>query len=255
MRGPSIDGVTDVELAAAFLTIGAEYERARPGFPDEIAAATAPARVGRVLDLGAGTGKFTERLISRADEVVAVDPSEPMLAELRRKLPDVRALIGTAEEIPVPDATIDLVTVAQAYHWFDPEPAAREIRRVLTSAGRLALVWNGPDQRCRWDADAHRIAHPPATGDHVDDGTLPVLDVPGFSQIKTLRVWWMEPITRTDYLRRWLTVSSLLAADEHKRAEMLREIEVVLDTHPETRGELTLRLPHVTDALLYEATT
>ncbi|MFD4957672.1 class I SAM-dependent methyltransferase [Microbacterium sp. NPDC058389] len=250
--------MTDAELAATFLTIGEEYERFRPGFPAEIAAAVAPSRVSSALDLAAGTGKFTEQLVSRADRVIAVDPSEPMLAELRRKLPDVTALIGTAEAIPLADAGCDLVTVAQAYHWFDPEPASREIRRVLTAAGRLALIWNGPDPRCTWDSDTYLIAHPhqddePADADH-DADALPRRDVPGFTQVDSIRLSWSERITRADYLNRWMTVSTFLAADEQQRRELVRRVEAVLDAHPDTRGRHTLHLPQVTDALIYEPT-
>jgi SAM-dependent methyltransferase len=247
--------MTDADLAATFLSIGADYERSRPGFPDEIAAAVAPDRVHRVLDLGAGTGKFTERLISRADEVIAVDPSEPMLAELRRKLPQVRALIGTAEAIPLPDAVCDLVTVAQAYHWFDPEAASREIRRVLAPDGRLALIWNGPDPRCAWDSDAYRIAHPAEDDDAAaaDAQALPVLNVPGFRQVRGIRVSWVEAISRQAYLDRWLTVSTFLAATERVRKTMIGQVEAVLDANPGTRRMDALRLPHITDALVYEA--
>lgn len=244
--------MTDADLAATFLTIGAEYEAVRPGFPSEMVAAVAPTRVRRVLDLAAGTGKFTELLIARADDVIAVDPSEPMLDELRRKLPQVRALVGTAEAIPLPDAAVDLVTVAQAYHWFDPEHAAREIRRVLTHAGRLALVWNGPDPRCEWDARAHQIAHPVEEDDSAADGMPPIPEVPGFEYTTTVRVAWVETITRPNYLRRWLTVSTLLAADEAERRELLRQIESTLDAHPGTSGRLTLQLPHLTDGFLYQ---
>jgi SAM-dependent methyltransferase len=257
--------VTDAELALTFLTIGEEYERYRPGFPAEIAAAVAPRRVTSVLDLAAGTGKFTEQLVSRADHVVAVDPSEPMLAELRRKLPDVTALIGTAEAIPLPDASFELVTVAQAYHWFDPEPASREIRRVLTPAGRLALIWNAPDPRCAWDVDAYRIAHPQPESEpgaelevesaESDAAVPPQRDVPGFTQIDSIRFPWSERITRADYLNRWMTVSTFLAADERERRELVRRVEGVLDEHPDTRGRQVLQLPQVTDAFLYEQAT
>lgn len=245
--------MTDVDLAATFLSIGADYERSRPGFPDEIAAAVAPDRVKTVLDLAAGTGKFTERLISRADEVIAVEPSEPMLAELRRKLPQVNALIGTAEAIPLPDAACDLVTVAQAYHWFDPEPASREIRRVLTHGGRLALIWNGPNPRCSWDSDAHRIAHPAEEQDAGDAESLPVLDIPGFTQVRSIRVSWVEDISRQAYLDRWLTVSTFLAADEPVRRTMIGQVEAVLDANPDTRRKDAFQLPHLTDALVYDA--
>lgn len=234
------------------MSIGADYERYRPGFPEEIAAVVAPSQVGTVLDLAAGTGKFTERLVTRAREVIAVEPSEAMLAELRCKLPQVPALIGTAEDIPVADGTFDLITVAQAYHWFDPDLASREMRRVLAPGGRLALIWNAPDPRCEWDAGAHAIAHPPEDEATAGSGELPALDVPGFIRTRTARVSWSEAISREDYLARWLTVSTFLAADDTTRTEMLQQVESTLDTHPHTAGLRMLQLPHLTDALIYE---
>ncbi|MEI3867315.1 class I SAM-dependent methyltransferase [Microbacterium sp. CCNWLW134] len=212
----------------------------------------APSRIGTVLDLAAGTGKFTERLVTRAREVIAVEPSEAMLTELRRKLPRVPALIGTAEAIPIADGMCDLITVAQAYHWFDPDLASREIRRVLTPGGRLALIWNAPDPRCEWDAAAHAIAHPSEGQDTARSGELPALKVPGFIHIRTARVSWSEDISREDYLARWLTVSTFLAADDTTRAEMVQEVEATLDAHPDTSGLRMLQLPHLTDALIYE---
>lgn len=88
------------KLAKSFLDAGEEYDRHRPGFPERAAELIVPAAVPVVLDLGAGTGKLTELLVDRADRVIAVEPSERMLAVLRAKLPGVEARIGAAERIP-----------------------------------------------------------------------------------------------------------------------------------------------------------
>lgn len=130
----------DDTLASAFQHTGDDYDRYRPGFPIEAAEAIVPMPVRTALDLGAGAGKFTERLIARAERVIAVDPSERMLAVLRAKLPGVEAHAGTAERIPMPDGSVDVVTVAQAFHWFDQETACAEIRRVLVPGGFLGLL-------------------------------------------------------------------------------------------------------------------
>ncbi|BDZ38431.1 class I SAM-dependent methyltransferase [Microbacterium suwonense] len=127
--------MADRMLAKSFLDAGEDYERFRPGFPDAAADAVIPTPVRTALDLGAGTGKFTELLLDRAEHVIAVEPSEPMLAVLRTKLPDVEVHLGTAESIPAADGSVDVVTAAQAFHWFDREPACAEIRRVLARGG------------------------------------------------------------------------------------------------------------------------
>jgi ubiquinone/menaquinone biosynthesis C-methylase UbiE len=98
-----------------------------------------------VLDLAAGTGKLTRGLVPSGAEVVAVEPIDEMRAQLARAVPGVRALPGTAEAIPLPDGSVDAVTVAQAFHWFDQERAPAEIHRVLRPGGALAVLWNARD--------------------------------------------------------------------------------------------------------------
>jgi SAM-dependent methyltransferase len=125
--------------AAGFSRSVEAYERGRPEYP---AAALAPLglRPGLVvLDLAAGSGKLTRRLLDHGMEVIAVEP----VAEMRAALPgEARVLDGTAEAIPLDDDSVDLVTVGQAFHWFDGDAALAEIHRVLRRGGRLALLWN-----------------------------------------------------------------------------------------------------------------
>ena len=127
--------------AVGFARSADAYERGRPAYPEAAVAgvvAQLPARA-RVLDLAAGTGKLTRRLLDSGLRVVAVEP----VAEMRAALPaEARALEGTAEAIPLGDAAVDAVTVGQAFHWFDGDAALREIARVLRPGGVLALLWN-----------------------------------------------------------------------------------------------------------------
>jgi len=127
------------ETARGFAQAAEAYEIGRPDYP---AAALEPLRLApgmTVLDLAAGTGKLTRALAASGTTVIAVEP----VAEMRACLPSsVRALDGTAERIPLEDASADLVTVAQAFHWFDGDAALAEIHRVLRPGGRLALLWN-----------------------------------------------------------------------------------------------------------------
>jgi SAM-dependent methyltransferase len=140
----------DPLAAEGFTGAAAAYERGRPGYPPEaveILVRELDLRPGRlVLDLAAGSGKFTRALVGTGAAVVAVEPIDAMRETLAASLPEVRALPGTAEEIPLPDRAVDAVTVAQAFHWFDGERALAEIHRVLAPRGRLALVWNWRDQ-------------------------------------------------------------------------------------------------------------
>lgn len=242
--------MVDEVLAKSFERIGADYDRYRPGFPQASADLVAPTPVRAALDLGAGTGKFTELLCGRAEHVIAVEPSSAMLDVLRVKLPTVEALQGSAERIPVPDGGVDVVAVAQAFHWFDRATACAEIARVLVPGGTLGLIWNHSDPTSAWDRAAHRIAHP-AVAD--EDGTTSsaAAELPGFVHVRHEQIHWTERIRREAYLRRWSTVSSFLVADDDERARMFAAIESVLDADPETRGREEFDLPIVTDVFVY----
>jgi ubiquinone/menaquinone biosynthesis C-methylase UbiE len=126
------------------------YERARPGWRveavDYVVRELGLHRGATVLDLGAGTGKLTRVLVERFDRVVAVEPLDGMRTVLESLAPRAEALAGEAEQIPLPDSSVDAVFAADAFHWFDGERALAEIARVLRPRGGLALMWNAPDK-------------------------------------------------------------------------------------------------------------
>jgi SAM-dependent methyltransferase len=148
-------GQDEAELRARALSFGsvaAEYAALRPGYPADAVAFLVGDGGRRVLDVGAGTGLLTEVVLGAGHDVTAVDPSPEMLAELVARLPAVTAAVGSAEALPVDDASVDAVVAGQAAHWFDPAPAAREIRRVLRPGGVLGLIWNTPTSGRRGSA-------------------------------------------------------------------------------------------------------
>ena len=138
------------------------YDRHRPGWPPEaVERALAELGVGAdsaVLDLAAGTGKLTRELLPRARRVVAVDTSADMLRLLGEALPGAETLEGMADAIPLPDASIDAVLVAEAFHWFATPESVAEIARVLRGDGGLALLWNLYDWGDEdWVADVRAV--------------------------------------------------------------------------------------------------
>jgi SAM-dependent methyltransferase len=121
-----------------------DYERGRPGWPPGVVDVPGLPPAATVLDLGAGTGKLTRLLVSAFGRVIAVEPAEAMRRLLVKLYPEAEALAGTGQEIPLPDASVDAVFAAQAFHWFDDERALAELARVLRPGGALVLMWNLP---------------------------------------------------------------------------------------------------------------
>jgi SAM-dependent methyltransferase len=130
------------ERAQSFDRAAAEYERGRPGYPDAILDLLPLGPDAEVLDLAAGTGKLTRVLVTRYRHVTAVEPLAGMRAILEAVVPEARSLAGTAQAIPLPDASVDGVFAATAMHWFSTDEAFAEIARVLRPGGVLAALWN-----------------------------------------------------------------------------------------------------------------
>lgn len=156
------------ELARSFERVAEEYERGRPGYAEAALAAVPLPPDAVVLDLAAGTGKLTRQLVGRYARVLAVEPLDGMRAVLERVVPEAEAMDGSATAIPVADASIDGVFVAEAFHWFGTEAAVREIARVLRPRGVLAVLfnlaqddWEPPIPPAFWEAyDAASLVKP-----------------------------------------------------------------------------------------------
>jgi ubiquinone/menaquinone biosynthesis C-methylase UbiE len=131
-------------------SVAEAYERSRPQYaPEAVDWIAERLPFSCVLDLAAGTGKLTRQLLALGAEVVAVEPGPEMRTVFRRVLPGVELLDGSAEAIPLPDASVDVVAVGQAFHWFRTEEALREMHRVLRPGGGYALLWNEWDDEDR----------------------------------------------------------------------------------------------------------
>ena len=153
------------------------YDRARPSYPPEAARWMLGEQPLRVVDLGAGTGKFTRVVVALGHEVVAVEPDPGMRGRLAESTPCVAALAGSAEAIPLEDRSVDAVVAAQSFHWFDTGEARAEIARVLRPGGVLAPIWNVRDDSVPWVAELSRsvLEGDASAGDratHVEFGPL-----------------------------------------------------------------------------------
>ena len=131
--------------AGSFGAVASHYERFRPGPPRAAVDWILPTRVGRLVDLGAGTGALTRLLIDKADELVAIEPDERMRSVLAQEVPGARAVDGRGEAMPLPDSSVDAVVASSSWHWMDPVPTLHEMARILVPGGILAALWSGPD--------------------------------------------------------------------------------------------------------------
>ena len=241
----------DAELRARALSFGsvaAEYAALRPGYPADAVAFLVGDEPRRVLDLGAGTGLLTDELVAAGHEVVAVDPAPEMLAQLADRLHAVETAVGTAEEIPVGDAAVDVVVAGQAAHWFDPEPAAREIRRVLRAGGTLGLIWNTRDERVPWVAALGEFLAGEARGHEADQGVVDRFADELSSGVDVLESGTVQQVTAEDVVAGIATRSYVAVMDDALRQAFLAGIRELLATHPDTRGRDVLELPYVTRA-------
>lgn len=205
------------------------YERARPLYPDAAIDWLLPAGARTVLDLGAGTGKLTRALAGRGLETIAVEPLAEMRTNLSWAVPDARILDGTAEAIPLEDDSVDLITVAQAWHWVDPERATAEAARVLRPGGTLALIWNKRDERVDWVA---RLGKVMGAGD-AELIDMEAIEIgPPFGPTETFVTDWERPMDVDLLIEMAASRSYIITATPRRRKEILDGIRVLVETDP-----------------------
>jgi SAM-dependent methyltransferase len=215
--------------ARSFGAAADAYERARPSYPEEAVGWLIPAGAHTVLDLGAGTGKLTRAQVARGLDVIAVEPIDEMRETLEATLPEVRALKGTAEEIPLPDRSVDVITVAQAWHWVDVELATAEAARVLKPGGTLGLIWNRRDERVPW---VERLSHVMGSGDAEVIELEGITIAPPFSPTDTFITDWSRPMTIDLLVEMAASRSYIITATPRRRREILDGVRELVAQEP-----------------------
>jgi SAM-dependent methyltransferase len=253
------EGLAVHHAAQAFDRVGPEYERGRPTYPAEAVAwlvealGIGPGR--RILDLAAGTGKLTRLLAPTGAQIVAVEPAAGMRRRIEEMLPAVEVLSGTAEAIPLADGSVDAVTVAQAFHWFDGDAALGEIHRVLGVGGRLGLVWNWRDELEPWQVRLGEIIEP-----HRSDVPRSVEGAwreafertKLFSRLEHARFAIAHELEPEGVVARVTSVSFIAALPGDERARVADRVRALLAEDPATRGRATVVLPYRTDVFWCE---
>jgi len=232
------------DRAASFDRAAAVYQATRPSYPDDAVRWAVPADARDVLDLAAGTGKLTERLVALGWHVLAVEPSDAMRAQLTQRLPAVEARLGTAERMDLPDACVDAVTVAQAWHWVDPPAASVEIARVLRPGGQVAPIWNvrdtGVDWVDRWTEIVHR-------GDSLETSYRDPMLGEQFGPTEHATFRWSQRLRTADLRTLAASRSHLILLPSDERDALLDAVDELVATHPELRGREWVDVPYRTE--------
>jgi SAM-dependent methyltransferase len=241
------------------------YERSRPSYPLSALAAladTLPLEAGRtVVDLGAGTGKFTRLLALTGAEVLAVEPVREMRERLAELLPGVAVNAGTAEATGLPGGRADAVVAAQSWHWFRTGEALAEVERLLRPGGALVLVWNTYDTSVPWVRDFQDIYFRLAPGDLPSP---PLASRPGdpggwreafagragWSAIEERH--WPNPHSTNvvDVVERMMSSSHIAVLDPAAQDRVRAEVEAVLARHGVAGEDGAMDLPYTTDVYL-----
>jgi ubiquinone/menaquinone biosynthesis C-methylase UbiE len=201
------------------------YVRGRPSYPPAaVALITRELGLGpgtTVVDVGAGTGKFSELLVPTGARVVAVEP----VANMRAKIaPPIEAVDGTGESLPFDDGSVDAITVAQAFHWFRHDEALAEFARVLEPGGGFALVWNRRDESVPWVDAMSRViewrAHQVSEYDRTDWPAI-IGRSGAFGAVEHASFSWEHVIDRGGLAERVRSVSYIAAMDDPARREAI----------------------------------
>lgn len=239
--------------AAGFSAAAEVYERARPGYPKKAVAWLAE-RLGigpnrEVVDLAAGTGKLTRQLVQFGARLIAVEPLEAMRAQFERAVPGVEVLAGTAEAIPLRDGSVDAVTCAQAFHWFQPERALPEIRRVLRPGGGLGLIWNLRDKQDPLQVRIDEILEPYRRGAYpgAEKRWQQALELsPLFGPLEQVTFAHRQEVTLPELLERVASTSFVAAMPEEERSVVLDAVRAAAAELPEE----AIPVPYRTDVFV-----
>ncbi|HXB98155.1 MAG TPA: methyltransferase domain-containing protein [bacterium] len=240
--------------ARGFQSSADAYERGRPDYPAaavDFLADVCGIRAGAVvLELGAGTGKFTRLLAPTGAALMAVEPVEAMRLKFGALLPDVPILDGSAENIPAADASVDAVLAAQAFHWFNAERALAECRRVLKPGGMVGLIWNVRDESVPWVAEITRIID-------VYEKSAPrykslewkqaFQGSEGFGPLSLRSFNHRHRSTLAAFMDRFASVSFIAALPREERDAVIHKIGDLLARHPWTQGQAEIETVYRTD--------
>lgn len=233
-----------MDSTGKFTGKGAVYAAARPRYAEGLFAYLADeaglASGALVADVGSGTGIFSEQLLDAGFRVIGVEPNSDMREQAERALggrQGHRSVCGTADATGLPDASVDCVTAAQAFHWFDVDAFKRECRRILKPGGIVAIVYNMRDTESPYMqafAELTRRFHPAFKGfsNGLDEAELPAF-FNGRCEVR----WWENPqlLTREAFITRALSSSRTPREGDASYPQYLEELDALFDRFAEER--------------------
>lgn len=209
-----------------------------------------------VLDLGAGAGALTEVAMAAGHRVVAADPSTAMVYELIAASPAAATVQCAAENLPFAAASFDVVTVATAFHWFDPDRALPEIAQVLRGGGRLSLTWSTRDESVSWARRLGallRSVQPASLEGDWATGSIAHIEQSGlFQPLEYAEFPFAQRIDRDGLLGLVTSRSYVMALDSRARERLVADVGALFDET--VAGTGSAERPESTDlALAYRA--
>lgn len=232
------------DLARSFGPVAETYDRARPSYPTEAAewlVGTAHGEPKRVLEIGAGTGKFTELLVAAGHDVIATDPAPEMLGYLKIRVPAAAAMVATAEHLPVPSRSVDAIVCAQSFHWFDHDKALAEMARVLRPGGTVGLVWNVRDNGIPWVRKLGAIIENGAARTDITD---PLRESEYFGDVAEREYRFWQHLRREELFDLVRSRSNVAILADHAREDLLARVGALYDDYG--RGPDGMKLPYLT---------
>jgi SAM-dependent methyltransferase len=228
------------------------YARARPSYPDA-AVDWLLAELGEpstVVEVGAGTGKFTAQLVERGVTVLAVEPVAAMRERLATLGPLVTPLDATAENLPLETGSVDCLVAAQSLHWADVSAALSEFNRVLRAAGAVALIWNFRDIAVPWQRDLDALlSELRGRAPHSRDGRWErAVEISAFEATPSGTWRWSVPTDEAGVIGRVRSVSYVAAMPEGEQRRVDERIIDLLRQHSLNSSGRPIEFPYVTEA-------
>lgn len=204
-----------------------------------------------VVDLGAGTGKFTPRLLDIGAHVIAVEPGERMRDKFRARYPEIELLDGTAENIGLRSGSVDAVICAHSFHWFANPEAMAEIYRILKPGGRLGMIWNLRDAEVDWVGKIAAVVSSVAAGSprYYSQEWRKAFPYHGFSPLNERHFRHGHTGLPEDVIiNRVKSIGFIANLPPAEQEQVFTQIREILATHPDLVGKESVTVPYDTVA-------